>query len=62
MSGSGWKGTTERRLSMIQFEEELVKFKPSREIDEVENILRTQTVADMTDILAEIMEEKRKNQ
>ena len=47
---------------MIQFEEELVKFKPSREIHEVENILRTQTVADMTDILAEIMEEKRKNQ
>lgn len=46
---------------MIQFEEELAKFKPSKEIDEVENILRSQTVADMTDILAEIMEEKRKD-
>lgn len=47
---------------MIQFEEELAKFKPSKEIDEVENILRGQTVTDLTDILAEIMEEKRKNQ
>ncbi len=47
---------------MIQFEEELAKFKPSKEIDEVENILRSQTVADMTDILAEIMEETRKEQ
>ena len=37
---------------MIQFEEELAKFKPSKEIDEVENILRSQTVADMTYILA----------
>ena len=47
---------------MIQFEEELAKFKPSKEVDEVENTLRGQTVADMTDILAEIMDEKRKNQ
>ncbi len=47
---------------MIQFEEELAKFKPSKEIDEVESTLRGQTVTDMTDILAEILEEKRKDQ
>lgn len=45
---------------MIQFEEELAKFKPSREIDEVEGILRNQNVADMADILAEILKEKDK--
>lgn len=47
---------------MIKFEEELAKFKPSKEIDEVEATLRNQTVTDISDILAEIMEEKRKNQ
>ena len=47
---------------MIQFEEELAKFQLSKEIDEVETVLRTRTVADVTDLLAEVMEEKRKNQ
>ena len=46
---------------MISFEEELAKFKPSREVDEVEQILRNQTVSDIADLLAEVMEEKRKN-
>ncbi len=47
---------------MIQFEEELAKFRFSKEVDEVETILRSQTAADITDLLAEVMEEKRKNQ
>ena len=46
---------------MINFEEELAKFKPSREVEEVEQILRNQTVTDIADLLAEVMEEKRKN-
>lgn len=46
---------------MINFEEELEKFKPSKEVDEVEQILRNQTVSDIADLLAEVMEEKRKN-
>ena len=46
---------------MINFEEELAKFKPCREVDEVEQILRNQTVSDIADLLAEVMEEKRKN-
>ena len=46
---------------MINFEEELAKFKPSKEVDEVEQILRNQTVSDISDLLAEVMEEKRKN-
>ena len=46
---------------MINFEEELAKFKLSREVDEVEQILRNQTVSDIADLLAEVMEEKRKN-
>lgn len=52
-----WKGGAH----MINFEEELAKFKPSREVDEVEQILRNQTVSDIADLLAEVMEEKRKN-
>ena len=46
---------------MINFDEELAKFKPSKEVDEVEQILRNQTVSDIADLLAEVMEEKRKN-
>lgn len=46
---------------MINFEEELAKFKPSKEVDEVEQILRNQNVSDIADLLAEVMEEKRKN-
>ena len=46
---------------MINFEEELAKFKLSKEVDEVEQILRNQTVFDIADLLAEVMEEKRKN-
>ncbi|MBQ1931389.1 MAG: hypothetical protein II347_04505 [Lachnospiraceae bacterium] len=46
---------------MINFEEELAKFKPSKEVDEVEQVLRNQTVSDIADLLAEVMEEKRKN-
>jgi hypothetical protein len=45
---------------MIQFEEELAKMKPSREIEEVETILRNQNVTDMADLLAEILKEKDK--
>ena len=48
-------------IFMINFEEELAKFKPSKEVDEVEQILRNQTVSDIADLLAEVMEEKRKN-
>jgi hypothetical protein len=46
---------------MINFDEELAKFKPSKEVDEVEQVLRNQTVSDIADLLAEVMEEKRKN-
>ena len=46
---------------MINFDEALAKFKPSKEVDEVEQILRNQSVSDIADLLAEVMEEKRKN-
>ena len=46
---------------MINFEEELAKFKLSKEVDEVEQLLRNQTVSDIADLLAEVMQEKRKN-
>ena len=46
---------------MINFEEELKKFKPSLEID-LENTIYNQDLTDMTDIMKEIMEEKEEKQ
>ncbi len=43
---------------MIDFDEELAKFKPSKEVEDVENVLKGQNTADMTDILADIMAER----
>lgn len=42
---------------MIDFEEELKKFHPSMEIEELENTVYDQDMADMTDIMLEMMKE-----
>ena len=44
---------------MIDFEEELKKFKPSLEVEEAEDAIYNRALTDMTDILLEMM--KRKN-
>ncbi len=44
---------------MIDFEEELKKFKPSLEVEEAEDAIYNRDLPDMTDILLEMM--KRKN-
>ena len=44
---------------MIDFEEELKKFKPSLEVEEAEAIYN-QDLTDMTDILREMMKEARR--
>ena len=44
---------------MIDFEEELKKFKPSLEVEEAEEAIYTQDLTDMTDILREMMKEAR---
>ena len=44
---------------MIDFEEELKKFKPSLEVEEAEEAIYNQDLTDMTDILREMMNEAR---
>ena len=44
---------------MIDFEEELKKFKPSLEVEEAEDAIYNQDLTDMTDILREMMKEAR---
>lgn len=42
---------------MINFEEELKKFHPSMEVDEVEDAVLNQDLTDMTDIMLAIMKQ-----
>lgn len=45
---------------MIDFEEELKKFKPRLEVEEAEEAIYNQDLTDMTDILREMMKEARR--
>lgn len=47
---------------MIKFEEELKKFHPSTEIDDLEDTIYDQDLTDMTDIMKAIMEENEEKQ
>ena len=42
---------------MINFEEELKKFKPSLEVEEAEDTIYDRDLTDMTDIMKEIIKE-----
>lgn len=42
---------------MIDFEEELKKFKPSLEVEDAEEAIYNHDLTDMTDILKEMMKE-----
>ncbi len=44
---------------MIDFEEELKKFKPSLEVEGVEDAIYDRDLTDMTDIMQEILKEAR---
>lgn len=44
---------------MINFEEELKKFKPSLEVEEAEDAIYYRDLTDMTDIMQEIIKEAR---
>jgi len=43
---------------MIKFEEEINKFHPSLEVDEVENAVYDNKTVDMTDIMIDLMKEE----
>ena len=44
---------------MLNFEEELKKFKPSLEVEDIENAVYQEDLSDMTDILREMIDKKK---
>ena len=42
---------------MLDFEEELKKFQPSLEVEDIENAVYQEDLTDMTDILREMIEQ-----
>ena len=46
---------------MLNYEEELKKFKPCLDVDEVEDAIYSRDLTDVTDILREMMKDEKKN-
>ena len=44
---------------MLDYEEELKKFKPSLEVDDIENAVYQEDLTDMTDLLQQVMDQKK---
>ena len=44
---------------MLDFEEELKKFKPSLEVEDIEGAVYQEDLTDMTDIIREVMEQSK---
>ena len=44
---------------MLDYEEELKKFKPSLEVDDIENAVYQEDLTDMTDLLKQEMDQKK---
>ena len=44
---------------MLDFEEELKKFKPSLEVEEIEDAVYQEDLTDVTDLLKQIMDQKK---
>jgi len=46
---------------MINFDEEIEKFKPSMEIEQAEDVINNNDLTDVTDILKEILKVNKEN-
>ncbi len=44
---------------MLNYEEELKKFKPSLEVEEIEDAVYQEDLTDMTDLLKQVMDQKK---
>ncbi len=44
---------------MLDYEEELKKIKPSLEVDDIENAVYQEDLTDMTDLLKQVMDQKK---
>ncbi len=51
--------TTVGGIKMLNFEEELKKFKPCLEVEEIEEAVYQEDLTDMTDLLKEVMQQKK---
>ena len=47
-----------RRQIMLNYEEEVRKFKPSLEVEDIEDAVYQEDLTDMQDLLKEVMEKK----
>ncbi|MDD3362557.1 MAG: hypothetical protein PHW34_12875 [Hespellia sp.] len=45
---------------MLDFQEELKKFKPSLEVEDIEDAVYQENLSDMTDLLREVMDQNNK--
>lgn len=45
---------------MLDFQEELKKFKPSLEVEDIEDAVYQENLSDMTDLLREVMDQSNK--
>lgn len=44
---------------MINFDEELKKYRPSAEVENLEDVVNKQNLTDMTDIMREMLKERK---
>ena len=44
---------------MLNYEEEIKKFKPSLEVEDIEEAVYQEDLSDMTDLLREVMDKKK---
>lgn len=44
---------------MLNYEEELKKFKPSLEVEEIEEAVYKEDLSDMTDLLKQVMDQRK---
>lgn len=49
-----------RRVNMLDYDEELKKFKPSLEVEDIEEAVYSEDLSDMTDLLREVMDQTNK--
>ena len=45
---------------MLDYEKELINFKPSLEVEEIEDAVYQEDLSDMTDLLKQVMDQKTK--
>jgi hypothetical protein len=58
LKANAYDGYVRRDNNMLNFEEELKKFKPCLEVEDIEEAVYQEDLTDMTDILKEYVQQK----